>query len=248
MADLRDDRVSRAYDDLPDDGPAPAIDAAIQAAARRAVGARPGAARRWQIPLSIAAVLTLAVGLSLQVERAQREADQETAIPAARSEATAASPAAPVAGAAADSAAAPARESPGRATTTIKSAAEPRVKSLALPTAPAPAVAPAPVPALPESASGEGNDPTASRARAPARLGAAAERSATSGLVQELGKPAQPEADGVQTAEQQLEHIAELRAKGRHEEAERELAAFRRAFPDYRISAEWRRKVERPDP
>ncbi len=212
MADLRDDRVSRAYQDLPDDKPAPAIDAAIQAAARRAVGARPGAARRWQIPLSIAAVLTLAVGLSLQVEHAQREADKEAAIPAARYEAPAPSPAAPAAGAAADSAAVPAQESPRRATTTTKSAAEPRAKSLTLPAAPA------------------------------------AERSATSGLVQEAGKPAQAKPDGLQTPEQQLEHIAELRANGRHEEAERELAAFRRAFPDYRISAEWRRKVERPGP
>lgn len=104
------------------------------------------------------------------------------------------------------------------------------------------------MPVLPESASGEASDQASSRTRAPARLGAAAERSATSGLVQEAGKPAQAKPDGLQTPEQQLEHIAELRAKGRHEEAERELAAFRRAFPDYRISAEWRRKVERPGP
>ena len=104
------------------------------------------------------------------------------------------------------------------------------------------------MPVLPESVSGEANDQASSRSRAPARLGAAAERSATSGLVQEAGKPAQAKPDGLQTPEQQLEHIAELRANGRHEEAERELAAFRRAFPDYRLSAEWRRKVERPGP
>lgn len=69
MAESRDDRVSAAYRELPGEGPPPALDAAIHAAARRAVGSRPGGARRWQIPVSIAAVLALAIGISLQVER-----------------------------------------------------------------------------------------------------------------------------------------------------------------------------------
>ncbi len=69
MADPRDDRVSAAYRAMPGEAPPPALDAAIQAAARRAVGARPGGMRRWQLPMSIAAVLALAIGVSLQVER-----------------------------------------------------------------------------------------------------------------------------------------------------------------------------------
>ena len=69
MADPRDDRVDAAYRAMPGEAPPPALDAAIQAAARRAVGARPGGTRRWQLPMSIAAVLALAVGVSLQVER-----------------------------------------------------------------------------------------------------------------------------------------------------------------------------------
>lgn len=69
MADPRDDRVTAAYRELPDEGPSPALDAALRAAARRAVGSRPGAARRWQVPVSIAAVLALAIGVSLQVDR-----------------------------------------------------------------------------------------------------------------------------------------------------------------------------------
>lgn len=54
--------------------PPPHVDAAILAAARRAVGARPtlvGRApwRRWQVPLAAAAVLVVATSLSLMVDR-----------------------------------------------------------------------------------------------------------------------------------------------------------------------------------
>ena len=48
------------------------------------------------------------------------------------------------------------------------------------------------------------------------------------------------------TPERRLEHIADLRAKGLHDEADRALAEFRRAYPDYRLSEEWLRKLERP--
>ena len=52
-------------------------------------------------------------------------------------------------------------------------------------------------------------------------------------------------ADSPENPEQRLERIAELRAKGLHDEADRALAEFRRALPGYRISDEWLRKVER---
>ncbi|MFN2643786.1 MAG: hypothetical protein ABR570_02255 [Burkholderiales bacterium] len=42
-----------------------------------------------------------------------------------------------------------------------------------------------------------------------------------------------------------LERIAELRSRGRHAEADKELAEFRRAFPEYRLSAAMRERVER---
>ena len=47
------------------------------------------------------------------------------------------------------------------------------------------------------------------------------------------------------TPEQRLERIAALRERGLHAEADRELAEFRRAFPEFRISEEWLGKVER---
>ena len=45
--------------------------------------------------------------------------------------------------------------------------------------------------------------------------------------------------------EQWLQGIADLRRQGRHEEADRELAEFRKRYPDYRLSDEMRAKVER---
>ena len=45
--------------------------------------------------------------------------------------------------------------------------------------------------------------------------------------------------------ERMLEGIAELRKEGRHEEADKALAEFRKLYPDYRISEEMLRKVER---
>ena len=59
---------------------------------------------------------------------------------------------------------------------------------------------------------------------------------------------AQPERRLRQSAEaspeQWLARIAELRRQGRDDEAERQLAEFRRRFPDYRIPQAMRDKVE----
>lgn len=64
----RDDGLSAVYRTVPAEAPPPALDDAIRAAARRAVGARPRAtgatlAGRWQMPLSIAAVLVVCASL-----------------------------------------------------------------------------------------------------------------------------------------------------------------------------------------
>jgi TolA-binding protein len=45
--------------------------------------------------------------------------------------------------------------------------------------------------------------------------------------------------------ERLLERIAELRKEGRHEEADKALEEFRKQYPDYRISEETLKKVER---
>jgi uncharacterized protein (DUF2461 family) len=44
--------------------------------------------------------------------------------------------------------------------------------------------------------------------------------------------------------ERWLERIAELRSRGKHAEADKALAEFRRAYPDYRLSEVMRERVE----
>lgn len=48
-----------------------------------------------------------------------------------------------------------------------------------------------------------------------------------------------------ETPEQWLDRIAKLRAEGRHEEADRALAEFRKRHPDFRIAPEMLEKVEK---
>lgn len=57
----RDGRISAAYRGLGREAPPPELDAAILAAARRQRS-------RWTVPVSIAAVVVLAVGVSLRVQ------------------------------------------------------------------------------------------------------------------------------------------------------------------------------------
>ena len=89
-----DDPLRRAYRALANEEPPRELDEAILAAARRAV-ARPSLARRWGVPVSIAALLVIALGVTLEMQRGkprveleQRAAppalEQESAAPAAR--------------------------------------------------------------------------------------------------------------------------------------------------------------------
>jgi hypothetical protein len=61
------DKLDAAYRALRREEPGAALDAAILAASRRAV-AKPTAARRWAAPVSIAAVLVLAFGVTLRMQ------------------------------------------------------------------------------------------------------------------------------------------------------------------------------------
>jgi hypothetical protein len=49
----------------------------------------------------------------------------------------------------------------------------------------------------------------------------------------------------LQSPEQWLQGIADLRKQGRHQEADRELAEFRKRHPDYKIPPTMRERVER---
>ena len=106
MADPdRDARVSERYRALGREQPPPELDAAILAASRRRHS-------RWVVPVSIAAVVMLAVGVTLRVQIEERKDAEDIALsprvmqapaspPAAlESRAQAAPPAAPAAGAA----------------------------------------------------------------------------------------------------------------------------------------------------
>src|SRR3954468_3021696 len=83
MADERDPQVSKAYRDLGAEEPPRALDDKILAASRRAAESRPAplvvpTGRRWYFPLAAAAVITLAVAVTLQMER-QRPPDEVVA-------------------------------------------------------------------------------------------------------------------------------------------------------------------------
>lgn len=68
----RDAKLSARYRELASEEPSVVIDDAIRAAARRAVASRRASfERRWAAPVSIAAVLVLAVGVTLRMQLEQ---------------------------------------------------------------------------------------------------------------------------------------------------------------------------------
>src|SRR3954469_15878403 len=84
MAEPEDDRealreVSQLYRRLPREEPPPGLDGAIREEARRQGATHPAplvaptGRRNWYFPLAAAAVIMLAVGVSLQVEREESE-------------------------------------------------------------------------------------------------------------------------------------------------------------------------------
>src|SRR5258706_13570970 len=62
------DKLNAAYRALPREEPGVALDSAILAASRRAL-AKSSASRRWAAPVSIAAVLVLAFGVTLRMQQ-----------------------------------------------------------------------------------------------------------------------------------------------------------------------------------
>jgi hypothetical protein len=211
MTDERDPKVSQRYRELGREEPPGELDAGILAASRRAAETRlaplvpPTGRSRWYFPVAAAAIITLAVAVTLHMERQQLDPE----FSGLRSEPPEAKKDAP--------AAAPPQESPAKPTAQRRFTPEP----------PQPAASPAAPPPLSRAADAVQERRSAESAQvAPARL---------------LGQVAKAE-----SPEAALERIAELRRQGKHDEADKALAEFRRRYPDYRIAEEMLKKVERP--
>jgi hypothetical protein len=205
-------KISGRYRELPREEPPRALDDAILAASRRAVKGR----NRWYVPLAAAAVIVLAVAVTVHVERDQ---PGEEIVSAVEPKPFAVEPPPP-----------PALRSESRMRENVAKAeqqARRKEKAAAAPSAP------------PAQDAMGALAKRADEAKAPPGVRAAREELGIPGSAGPLPALAQA------TPEQRLQGIADLRRQGRHEDADKALAEFRRAYPQYRITEEMRAKVER---
>ena len=244
MADERDPKLSRHYRELEPLEPPAALDQKILAAARAATESHaplvvPAGRHRWYYSLAAAAVLVFAVALTLHLDR---ERPDPEAIPSAsvRGEikqapkvesAPGAEPQRPPAFApdpqpSARRDAAPASPAPveqaerHRAERSVASADAVRAQAEAR------AAREAAANAREQAVNAEKLAATAKQQTSASRLAAA------------------PAAAAPENPDRWLERIAELRSRGRHADADRELANFRKAYPNYPLSNVMRERVE----
>ena len=243
-------KISGRYRELPREEPPRALDDAILAASRRAVDARPAplvvptGRRHWYFPVAAAAIIVLAVAVTVHVER-ERPADEivvavEPAKEVLREEAP------PVAQA-------PPAEAPAAARGARKAERAPERLYVPDPKPAAPAAAP-PSEQQPralgraqESASADRagkTDALAKRAdEASAQLRQAEAARERREVMASAAAPASRFARA--TPEQWLLAIDDLKRQGKHDEAERELAEFRKRHPNYRIPEAITEKFEK---
>jgi hypothetical protein len=200
-----DPKLSQRYRELPREEPPRALDDAILAASRRAVRSR-----RWYVPLATAAVLALAIAVTLHVQHDRPGEEVDAVSPSMQVQET------------------PKAEAPPAVAPRKARRDERRFAPDPQPAA-APAPAPKPQAAESELASAEKRS-NADVQRAPASVAAGAR-------VASVTVERTPEAE--------LERIAQLRAAGRHVEADKALAEFRKRYPDFRLTDEMKVKVEK---
>jgi hypothetical protein len=235
MADERDPKLSQHYRSLEPLEPPAELDHKILAAAREAA-VSPAGRHRWYYGLAAAAVLVFAVALTLHIERDRPDPE---AGPPLRMD----------------------RELRGQIKQAPKADTAPRAEPERAPVfapdpqasapreaAPASRAPAPPPPANPprvqqervraEQAAATGQ----AQADAEARAANAKQQTAASRLA--AGPAAAQVAAAPENPERWLERIAELRSRGRHAEADRELVAFRKAYPNHQLSNVMRERVE----
>ena len=254
MADQEHDQeVSRRYRELGRDEPPPELDAKIRAEARRAVVTHPAplvvptGRRRWYFPVAAAAIIVLAVAVTWHVDREQADpyaALQETAPamepkvqPQAQEDKL-------------SSLGARKQEEPRNVAPLAKRAENPAPMTAEKPAAP-PTLAPA------ESAAGTRSAPRdreaayalrEDRARQERPAAAAPAPAPQRGAQSDTAMAPQAQVQGRligESPQQWLERIAQLRQQGRHDEADKALAEFRKRYPDYKIPEAMLEKVEK---
>ena len=265
MTDESDAKVSQYYRELGAEEPPRALDEAILAAARHPPAGERGATRPWTqryaVPLGLAAVLVLSVTVTL---RMQHERPGIELPDTAQKETVAVAPAQE----AAPLKLKPEQQIKAQAAPRSKSSlqdepkpfAEARRERAAAATQPVPAAAPAP--AATDSVASRADRTEAGRGMESSVAGAqvrqaeertsrdaeAAARAPQVGPLQALAK--RPEAAPVaklsgEAPEAELERIAALRRDGKHDEADKALAEFRKRLPDYKMTDAMRERVER---
>jgi|CXWL01.1.fsa_nt_gi hypothetical protein len=259
-----EENVSKKYRELGAEEPPRALDEAILAAARRGAGAGPaslhadaarGGRQRWTAPFAAAAVLVLAVAvtLNMQVERP----GIESPVPETASQSAPQAAGQPVP---ATSSTAAKEELKPKATADLKPAPRPAAPAVREPQPFAANRAPERAASRADDSresggavSGQSGEAARQMEERASRDAEAAERAPQMGEIQALAKRAEradiqakPRAAApADSPERELERIAELRAQGRHEEADKALAEFRRRHPEFRIPDATRGRVER---
>src|SRR3954470_11397881 len=224
MAEHDEDKdVSRRYRELGRDEPPPALDAKIRAEARSALETHaaplvpPTGRRRWYFPVAAAAIIMLAVAVTSQIEREQ---PAETLAPAPEE---------------------------------LKKESVPQEKQRAFESKPqqAPKDERAAAPLSAERSREDFSRDNRARQERPATAPPPAGPPSAASQVQPQRNVQRDAGAGArakvaeETPDAGLERIARLRAEGRHDDADKQLAEFRKRYPDYKIPPAMLEKVEK---